>query len=131
MALYFREPMKRVSSPYERTDARGLFREYISGSQGWKAINQGVMKKGAVMGNHYHKKCAAAFFLLSGSAEFLWKDVRKKAGIKKFRMKEGEGALIDPYETHTIKFLETSSFLVLKSRKFDPKDKDLYEARLL
>ena len=123
--------MKKISATYERIDSRGLFREYINGDQAWKAVNQGVMKKGAMMGNHYHKKCRTSFFILSGSAEFIWKDVRKKGPAKKFKMKSGEGAFIEPYETHTIVFSEESSFLLLKSRKFNPKSKDLYEARLV
>lgn len=123
--------MKRISRLYERIDKRGLFREYANGNQGWKSINQGLMGKGAIMGNHYHKKSRALFFILSGSADFLIKKIGTKAATKRFVLREGEGVLIEPYETHTIKFREKSGFLLLKSRKFSQKDKDLYEARLI
>jgi mannose-6-phosphate isomerase-like protein (cupin superfamily) len=123
--------MKKVVCQFERVDQRGLFREYINSDDAWKAVNQGVMKKGAVMGNHYHEKCKAAFFLLSGSAQFIYKNVLKKQKPVTFLIREGEGVLIDPYETHAITFLEKSSFLVLKSKKFDPKHKDLHEAKLV
>ena len=123
--------MRRVKCSYEREDKRGIFREYLNGDRCWRAVNQGFMKKNAVLGNHYHKKCRSAFFVLSGSADFLIKDVRKKARTAKFKLREGEGVLVEPYETHTIKFRESSQFLLLKSEKFDPKHADLYEAKLI
>ena len=123
--------MKRISYQYERKDARGVFREYLNGDQSWKAVNQGIMKKNALMGNHYHKKAISAFFILSGSADFVYKDVRKRGRTRRFLLKEGQGVLILPYETHTVRFRETSVFILLKTKKFDPKHKDLFEAKLL
>lgn len=122
--------MKRIKFSYERNDKRGIFREYLNSDSPWRSINQGVMKKNSILGNHYHKKTKSAFFILSGSASFIIKDIRKKNQAKKFVIKNGEGVLILPYETHAIKFLEKSTFLLAKSNKFNSKDKDLYEAKL-
>ena len=123
--------MKKISYQYERKDSRGVFREYLNSDRGWKAVNQGVMKKNALMGNHYHKRAISAFFVLSGSADFFYKDIRKVGRKSRLVLKEGEGVLILPYETHTVRFRERSVFLLLKTEKFDPKNKDLYEAKLL
>lgn len=123
--------MKKISYSYERIDKRGIFREYLNGDECWKAVNSGIMKKSALLGNHYHKKSRSAFFLLSGSADFFIKNVKKNEKVRKFRLKSGEGILIYPYETHTIRFREKSMFLLLKSQKFDSKSNDLYEAKLI
>ncbi len=123
--------MKKISYLYERDDHRGTFREYVNSDRKWKSVNYGTMRKNAIMGNHYHKKNKAIFFILSGSAEFLIKNILKNGGVRKMILKEGEGVEIDRFETHTIKFLEKSSFLLLKSEKFSERDKDLYEAKLL
>ena len=48
--------MKKIINSYQRIDKRGIFNEYLNGNQSWKSINGGTMKKGALMGNHYHKK---------------------------------------------------------------------------
>lgn len=83
------------------------------------------------MGNHYHKKCLAVFFILSGKAEILVKDVRKKSSPVRFKLAPTQGALIYPYETHAICFLQKSTFLLMKSAKFDPKNNDLFLSPLL
>ena len=123
--------MKKISYRYERKDKRGIFREYLNGDQCWRAVNSGWMKKSSLMGNNYHKKNKSAFFMLSGSADFFFRNVKKRGKTTKFRLNVGEGVLIHPYETHTIRFREKSEFLLAKSEKFDPKRNDLYEARLL
>ena len=123
--------MKKIRYSYERKDKRGIFREYLNSDQRWKSVNQGIMNKGAFMGQHYHKKSRSAFFILSGSADFFIKNVKKEKRIKKFKLNAGEGVLIYPHETHTIRFREKSIFLLLKSEKFNPKRNDLYEAKLI
>lgn len=123
--------MKKISVSYERIDKRGVFREYVNSGQCWKSVNYGEMKRGAIMGNHYHKKTKAAFFILSGAADFFIKNIRTKTAMVKFILKKGEGVLIKPYETHTIRFREKSSFLLLKSVKFEQKNTDLYETKLI
>lgn len=124
--------MKIIKNIFERKDDRGILREYINDNQAWRSINGGIMKKGAIMGNHYHKKCKALLFILAGSADILIKDIRnEKAETIKFRLGKSEGVVFDEYETHAVKFLEDSEFLLFKSEKFDEKDKDLHEARLI
>lgn len=124
--------MKKIQFTYQRKDKRGTFTEYLNSDTSWKSINGGLMKKGAVMGNHYHKKCLTLFFLLSGSASVVYKNVKQaKSKIRHISLRTLEGVILYPYETHAWKFLEQSSYLVLKSIKYNNKHDDTYESALM
>lgn len=119
--------MKKIKTSFTRVDARGTFNEYINSDQGWKAVNGGIMKKGAVLGNHYHKENVVLFFVAAGTVRIVSRDVRKKGKKKQtITLNSNEGALIYPYETHTCTFVEKSSFLLLKANKFSQSKKDLF-----
>ncbi len=123
--------MKIIKNIFERKDDRGVFREYINSDSVWKSINGGFMRKGSVMGNHYHKKCETMFFLVSGSVEILIKDLKKEnSKIEKFTLNNNEGIIFEPYETHANVFLEDSEFILLKSEKFDRTNEDIYPAKI-
>jgi len=121
--------MKKVVNNYQRIDKRGIFNEYLNSGQSWKSINGGAMKRGALMGNHYHKKCLTLFFIVSGSAEVFSKNLKgARAKIEKIKLKDLEGVLLNKYETHAWRFLKDSSFLLLKSNKYNENNKDIYES---
>ena len=90
------------------------------------------MKKGALMGNHYHKRCATLFFLLSGSALVYSKDHRKKKSLRQeVRLAAGEGALFERYETHAWRFTRDSIFVLVKSVPFDEKRQDIHPEKIV
>lgn len=123
--------MEKISNIYKRKDHRGIFVEYANGNTGWKSVNGGFMHKGKILGNHYHKKCQALFFIIKGSAVVRAKDVRnKKSNIQKIVLRQSQGCTFEPYETHSITFLENSNFLLLKSKKFSEKNKDIFELKI-
>lgn len=112
------------SSAYIRTDARGTFIEIINSDYAWKSINGGKMKKGAVMGNHYHKKITAFFYILEGEAVVeIWKKEKPK---QSYRIRPNQGIFFMPYEIHTVTFLKPSTYLLLKDRKFNEREKDIF-----
>ena len=111
-------------SPYIRTDARGTFIEIINGDDAWRSINWGKMKKGAVMGNHYHKKNTAFFSILQGEARVeVWKKGKKK---QSYCIRSNQGIFFMPYDIHTVTFLKPSSYLLLKKNKFNESAKDIF-----
>ena len=63
--------------------------------------------KGAVRGNHYHKKSTQFSFLLSGELDFYFAKVNKKSGkIKKIQkkiIKKNTFITHMPYEAHAFK----------------------------
>jgi quercetin dioxygenase-like cupin family protein len=115
----------RIITPsFERTDERGAFQEVLNEGR-WEALIRGSMKPGAVMGNHYHKHTVIFFYLTAGAATI--KTVNVETGeTDEFQLKQGEGATLRINESHAIRFLKESEFIMLKSQKYDPDDPDTY-----
>jgi dTDP-4-dehydrorhamnose 3,5-epimerase-like enzyme len=109
---------------FERTDSRGVFREILNGFPAGTVIS-GRMGAGAVMGNHYHRKTRVFFHLLSGRAGVRTVDI-ETGRQDKFLIGENEGVFLEPGESHAIRFLVDSEFLMLKSLPYDPQDPDTF-----
>jgi len=66
-----------------------------------------TFEKGAVRGNHYHKKSTQFSFLLSGELDFYYAKIDKKNGkVKKIRkkiIKKNTFITHKPYEAHAFK----------------------------
>lgn len=107
---------------FERRDERGVFRELLSGFPAGNVVC-GEMSRGAVMGNHYHRRTRVFFYVLSGRAAVATIDVESGA-IERFRLEANEGVFLEPGESHAVRFLVDSQFLMLKSEPYDPADPD-------
>ena len=113
-----------VVPSFERSDERGVFQEVLNDGR-WEALIHGSMQPGAVMGNHYHKHTAIFFYLTAGAATI--KTVHVVTGENdEFQLKSGEGAILRINESHAIRFLKESEFIMLKSQKYDADDPDTY-----
>lgn len=110
---------------FVRQDDRGSFVEFLNGYTIENA-SYGYMRKGAIMGNHYHKKTKVFFFLTSGSAEVknLYVQTKKR---ESFKLKKNEGTVFEPFVTHTITFQEDSTFILLKTKPYDKKNSDTFK----
>jgi dTDP-4-dehydrorhamnose 3,5-epimerase-like enzyme len=109
---------------FERRDSRGVFREILSGFPAG-TVTSGNMGAGAVMGNHYHRRTRVFFYLVSGRAGIRTVDIETGAGDK-FLLAENQGVFLEPGESHAIRFLVDSEFLMLKSLPYDPQDPDTF-----
>jgi dTDP-4-dehydrorhamnose 3,5-epimerase-like enzyme len=107
---------------FERRDERGVFREVLSGFPAGNVVC-GNMAAGAVMGNHYHRRTRVFFYLLDGSVGISTVDVESGARDD-FLLAENEGVFLEPGESHAIRFLVDSRFLMMKSEPYDPADPD-------
>lgn len=107
---------------FERRDDRGVFRELLSGFPAGNVVS-GEMSAGSVMGNHYHRRTRVFFHLLAGRVRISTVDVETGA-TDAFLLGESEGVLLEPGESHAIRFLVDSRFLMLKSEPYDPADPD-------
>jgi len=115
-----------ISGPrFERRDERGVFREILTGFPAGTVVC-GRMSAGAVMGNHYHRRTRVFFYLLAGRAEVRTVNVETSAADK-FLLRENQGAFLEPGESHAMRFLVDSEFLMLKSEPYDPADPDTIE----
>ncbi len=114
-----------LTPTFVRHDERGDFFEMLNGSK-WKNISYGKMKKGSVMGNHYHKKTRVFFFILSGSARIENVNVKTKKR-KSCVLFSNEGILFGPYFSHAVIFKEKSLFLMGKEKTYNKETPDTYE----
>ena len=123
-------PVKHaIAKPsFVRNDSRGVFREILNG-QAWKAVNVGEMRKGAVLGNHYHTGSRLFFFMLEGRTRIATLHAKSN---ERDEMELGpfEGVYLEPYESHAITFLTDGKFMLLKSEPFDPKNPDIHPLKV-
>ncbi len=109
---------------FERNDNRGHFQEVLNDGH-WENLIRGTMKADAVMGNHYHKKTLIFFYISRGSA--IIKTVNVENGERdEFRLETSQGVILETHESHAIKFLEESDFIMLKSLRYDAADSDTF-----
>ena len=114
-----------VGPRFERKDDRGVFREILAGFPAGTVVC-GDMSAGAVMGNHYHRRTRVFFYLLSGRARVRTVNVETGA-TDELLLDENRGVFLEPGESHAIRFLVDSRFLMLKSEPYDPADPDTFE----
>ncbi len=108
---------------FVREDARGTFEELINVGT-WESLIHGTMKKGTVMGNHYHAYTVLFFYLLEGSAQIITIEVTTKERHERV-IRTGQGFIFRPSEARAIRYLEDSRFIIMKSKKYDPDNPDL------
>ena len=111
-------------STFERVDERGVFREIVN-SGPWETVIHGQMNQNAVMGNHYHRKTQVFFFLTYGAVNI--KTIHVESGERdEFTLQANQGVLLRSNESHAIRFLEESGFILLKSHRYNPDDPDTF-----
>jgi dTDP-4-dehydrorhamnose 3,5-epimerase-like enzyme len=117
-------PHEIVTPTFERIDDRGTFTEILN-SGSWEGLLAGRMNPDSVMGNHYHKETLVFFYLTRGSARI--KTIHVETGEKDdFVIGGSQGVILKVNESHSIRFMEESDFVMLKSRRFDPSAPDTF-----
>lgn len=71
-----------------------------------------TFRKGAIRGNHYHKKSAQYSYILEGKIELTIKKINGKQA-RKIILKKGDLTTIPPNMIHAYRALENSSMLDL------------------
>jgi len=107
-----------------RVDARGTFIEALNGGR-WESLICGSMKAEAVMGDHFHRQTVVFFFLTAGAAQIDTVDVTS-GERDRVRLDANQGLLLRTGESHAIRFLQDSQFVMLKSRRYDAADPDTF-----
>lgn len=111
------------------TDARGDMSYIIDGDSNVNSILLITCNKDAVRANHYHKKNDHYSYLLKGSMEYTWYNIKSKNKRKnKIIVKAGDLVYTPPMVAHAMRFLEDSSFLALSAK---PRGEGKYEEDLI
>ena len=121
--------MSRIIKPnFEFKDERGILRELTRGS--WEQLNEYERKKGSIAGNHFHKLLKEFFYVVKGSVLVKLKNV-DSGRVEEFTAKAGDAFVVYPFESHSLKFNEDTTFITLLSRTFDSSNPDVYEHKLM
>jgi len=109
---------------FVREDERGLFVEAVNGIT-WEQVSYGRMKKGSVMGNHYHKETDVLFFVVDGNTkiDIISVDANEKESLI---LHSNEGVILVPDYSHAIRFTEDTAFILCKSKRYDKDNPDTF-----
>ena len=113
-------------------DARGTIADLLEG-KGLQHVGLIVSRKGAVRGNHYHKKATQYAYILKGKVAYYRKDLRKEsAPVESFILGPGALAVEPPNVVHAIVALEDTEFLDMTDVSRDDKayDSDTFRVEI-
>lgn len=114
----------KIITPFH-TDDRGTL-AYLS-DQKIKIRDVLVLdsKKGAIRANHYHKEDIHYMYIVSGSFEYITKNMSEEnPKIERAIVKAGEMVITPPMFAHKVIFLEDTLAIVLTT---EPRDQEHYE----
>ncbi|MEK7502006.1 MAG: cupin domain-containing protein [Patescibacteria group bacterium] len=115
-------------------DERGEMSYLLDNANNITSVLYITCKKGAVRANHYHKKDTHYSYMVNGSMEYTYQDVKAKNAKKhKIIVKKGEIVESPPMTIHAMRFLEDSSFIALTTESRDRKkyEKDTVRVKLV
>lgn len=107
---------------FERRDERGVFTEILR-SGPWHTVIAANMRRGAVLGHHYHRRTRMALYLMSGRATARIINVTN-VDRRDVELTPGHGVYLEAGEAHAVHFEEDSQCILLKSEPYDPADAD-------
>ena len=102
--------MKKIRLKISFRDKRGCIIDLVE-KEKINAVTLITFKKGAVRGNHYHKKTTQWNYILSGKIKFLAQVHGKN--VSEIIVKKGDFIVASPRERHVLVGLEDSELLVL------------------
>lgn len=121
--------IQRFRPSFVRRDGRGEFIEIINRGR-WESVLTAWMKKGSILGNHYHTETDIFLFLIKGRARVTTVFLTSKKQRQEEILQE-EGIVIPARVAHAVEFLDDSTIILGKSRAHDPKQSDLIDYPLL
>ena len=101
--------MKKIIIKTSYKDKRGIIVDLLE-KKLINAITFITQKKGCIRGNHFHKKTTQWNYIIKGKIELYTKKKNKR--IKKIILSKGDFAVTEKNESHALKALENSEFLV-------------------
>ncbi len=115
-------------------DARGEMSHLLDNISNITSVLYITCKKGAIRANHYHKKDTHHSYMVNGSMEYTYKELKiQNSKLKTIIVRVGEIVETPPMIMHAMRFLEDSSFIVLTTESRDQKkyEKDTVRVKLI
>ncbi len=118
--------MKVTKTKVNHKDERGIIKDILTHTP-FDAITFIISKKGAVRGNHYHKKTFQYDYVLKGSMLCVYQEGATGKKQKKV-IKEGDLAFHPPHQRHSYKAMEDTEFISITHGPRNGKDyeKDVF-----
>lgn len=101
--------MKKIYTKVSFKDFRGEITDLIQNEK-INSVTLITIKKGAIRGNHFHKKTSQWNYIVSGKMRLVTKMPNKK--IKKILLKPGDLAMTFPGELHALMGVQNCKCLV-------------------
>lgn len=101
--------MKTIKLKVNYKDQRGSIVDMIE-KEKINAVTLVTFKKGAIRGNHYHKKTTQYNYVLKGKIRFVTQKGNSKAISQ--TLKQGSFSVIKPMEKHALQGIENAELLV-------------------
>ena len=116
--------MKRIKLKINFKDKRGSIKDLFYK----KNINHIAViksKRGALRGDHFHKRTTQYMYITKGELEYWYKKRTSKQKSKMALLKEGDLIMTPPNEMHALKITKNNEFIVFTTGLRGGKD---YEA---
>jgi dTDP-4-dehydrorhamnose 3,5-epimerase len=116
--------MRKIKGREIFSDDRGNLKGVSSGLE-WREVNKFFSVAGSMRGEHYHKTTIELIYLIEGKVEFTIKNIKTKKE-ESIMLRKDEGILIEPYEHHTARILEDTSWISLLSKEYKNDSPDIH-----
>ena len=101
--------MKKIKIKINHRDARGVIIDLLEKKK-INAITYITQKKGKIRGNHFHKKTIQWNYLIKGKIKVVTK--KRNKGMQEMILSRGDLVVTSLNESHAIKAIEYSEYLV-------------------
>ena len=101
--------MKKIKIKINHRDARGVIIDLLQKKK-INAITHITQKKGKIRGNHFHKKTIQWNYLIKGKIKVVTK--KRNKGMQEMILSRGDLVVTSLNESHAIKAIEYSEYLV-------------------
>lgn len=99
---------KILSSDFDFNDNRGHLTQLVH--QGYQQVNVITSKAGVVRGDHFHKNCREAFYVILGSVDVA---LQKEGDEQQLHFREHSFFEIEPFTIHRMFFPEDCIMVAL------------------
>ena len=101
--------MRKIKIKINHKDSRGVIIDLLEKKK-INAITHITQKKGKIRGNHFHKKTIQWNYLIKGKIKIVTK--KRNRGVQEMILSRGDLVVTSSNESHAIKAIEYSEYLV-------------------
>lgn len=107
--------MKILAPEYQHTDTRRTLKQLFTADI--KQVNIYDAKKGATLGNHYHKETTEFFYVVKGTVFY----------NKTSMINRGTTFVVYPPENHTLECMTDVTLMSFLDKPYDTKEPDIWK----